>query len=215
MVTGMLVIPAIAIAWTALPEKSRELASFLFPEWIAAEAESPEAFPEAPRYLASEGERSEERPLDFSSPIDALQSNDIAALSTEFPLRSSNGDSPSANVAPRPVSAVASGARRFEETSIRQVPLEKGIYHQAPAPGALAVGEQNRFARLEKELVALGATYYRLETWGNRREWYRFSCFATPRGEASSYTRPFESLDRDPIRAIEKVLQQIRSWKGR
>jgi hypothetical protein len=245
MLTGIVVIPLIAIAWTALPETSREIAAHLFPEWISPEAEEEAPLPEAPRYSVNEDstDSSRARPLGFSSPIEALQTSNVADREGHFPSPSLEGlsrngapDTMGRPLAATPNSRVLANASEtprsfpadrgsteaatrmsrtgFEETSAREIPLEKGIYREKPAPGALAVGEQNRFARLEKELVELGATYYRLETWGDRREWYRFSCFAAPDGNASTYTRPFESLDRDPIRAIEKVLRQIRSWKG-
>ncbi|HEV3341489.1 MAG TPA: hypothetical protein VG125_14065 [Pirellulales bacterium] len=109
--------------------------------------------------------------------------------------------------------------------------LQKTVYsqpHQEPGestsgdaaeePRALVAIERpaadNVLADGERRLRELGATYYRLETWGGEGQFYRCSCnIALATG--SRVTRHFEATEAAPSRAIEAVVQQVSAWRTR
>jgi hypothetical protein len=63
-------------------------------------------------------------------------------------------------------------------------------------------------------LKQLGATYYLLEPWGDRMDAFRFYCKVAIGGNPH-VTRSFENVDRDPLKAMGTVLQQIEDWQKR
>jgi len=70
-----------------------------------------------------------------------------------------------------------------------------------------------RFTQIQRRLRDLGATYYLLETWGDNGEQFRFHCKMPVAGNPN-YTRPFEATHRDPLAAMQKVLEQVEAWRG-
>ena len=69
------------------------------------------------------------------------------------------------------------------------------------------------FELMEQHLKALGATYYRLEKWGNRGELFRFSCYVTPLG-GGSYEKHFQSIGADAVAVMRSVIADIEAWKN-
>ena len=67
-----------------------------------------------------------------------------------------------------------------------------------------------RFDYIQKRLQGLGATYFRLETFGSDRQLYRFQC-EMPLGGAGA-VRPFESTSENALDAMESVLSEIDHW---
>lgn len=96
-----------------------------------------------------------------------------------------------------PVSKVAS-----------EVPAQQVLRESSPT----AASPQD-FESLEIRLKALGATYYRLEKWGNRGELFRFSCFVTPSGPYS-YEKHFQAIGADAITTMRSVMNEIETWKN-
>jgi hypothetical protein len=92
--------------------------------------------------------------------------------------------------------------RVASEVSIQQVSWERS--QQQPP--------QN-FELLEQYLKTLGATYYRLEKWGNRGELFRFSCFVTPL-EPHSYEKHFQAIGADAVTVMRSVIAEIEAWKS-
>jgi hypothetical protein len=88
------------------------------------------------------------------------------------------------------------------EAAVQQVMWE-------PSP---VVTPQN-FESLEQHLKALGATYYRLEKWGNRGELFRFSCFVTP-SEPYAYEKHFQAIGADAVSVMRSVIAEITAWKN-
>jgi hypothetical protein len=86
-------------------------------------------------------------------------------------------------------------------TGQRMAPVERVANR-----GALADGEQR--------LRELGATYYRLEAWGNDGSFYRCSC-SVPLAERSRATRHFESIEAAPSQAIGAVVKQVETWRAK
>jgi len=69
------------------------------------------------------------------------------------------------------------------------------------------------FESLQNRLKVLGATYYRLEKWGNRGELFRFSCFVTP-SESNAYEKHFQSIGADAVTVMRSVIADIEAWKA-
>jgi hypothetical protein len=59
----------------------------------------------------------------------------------------------------------------------------------------------------------LGATYYLLETWGDRGQLYRFYCKMAVGGNPD-YSRYFEATDADALAAMDKVLREVEDWRA-
>jgi hypothetical protein len=71
----------------------------------------------------------------------------------------------------------------------------------------------DHFTAIQQRLRRLGATYYRLETWGERGDQFRFQCRVVF-GEAPGLVRDFEAVDREPVQAMAKVLWQVQTWRS-
>ena len=93
-----------------------------------------------------------------------------------------------------------------------EVPLQQSIQQAAWEPARATASPQN-FDPLELRLKALGATYYRLEKWGNRGELFRFSCFVTP-SEPHTYEKHFQAIGTDAVTTIRSVIAEIETWKN-
>lgn len=63
-------------------------------------------------------------------------------------------------------------------------------------------------------LQQLGAVEYALEKWGRTGELYRFRCLVALAG-SRSYQKHFQAVDRDGGRAVERVVEQVGSWRAR
>jgi hypothetical protein len=61
-------------------------------------------------------------------------------------------------------------------------------------------------------LQRLGAVEYALEKWGDSGRLYRFHCVVAADGR-HSYRRHFASVSEDGARAVDDVIQQVRSWQ--
>jgi len=90
--------------------------------------------------------------------------------------------------------------------------------HVTPPAGELpadvtSTGQVDTFTHIQHRLRALGATYYLLESWGDRRQLYRFYCKMAVGGNPN-YTRYFEATDTAPLRAMANVLQQVEAWQA-
>jgi hypothetical protein len=89
--------------------------------------------------------------------------------------------------------------------------------NSAPARGAAtddARGSRavDQFMYIQQRLRELGANYYLLENWGDQGECYRFHCRVAVAGNAD-FTRHFECTDRDPLRAMTRVLGDVETWR--
>lgn len=90
------------------------------------------------------------------------------------------------------------------------------------APGVPAVGgnaspalmsSAEAFLAIQERLRRLGATYYRLESWGSQQPLFRFQC-EMALDESPHLTQHFEATDGDPLRAMSKVLAEVETWKA-
>ena len=72
---------------------------------------------------------------------------------------------------------------------------------------------RDRFTELERRLRELGATQYRLETWGAHGELFRFRCWMAI-SATERYNRFFVVTDPDALTAFEKVLAEVEQWRA-
>lgn len=78
-------------------------------------------------------------------------------------------------------------------------------------PPAESAIDSIHFDALQKRLQDLGAAYFRLEDTGSSQARYRFHC-EVPLPGNSTYQRPFEQEDMDPLRAMERVVAEVEVW---
>ncbi len=96
--------------------------------------------------------------------------------------------------------------------------VKQQFSYPAGADPAAATGQTqpvdrfDRFTAIERKLREYGASYYLLETLGNEGE-YRFHCRMAV-SQNPNYSRHFEATDRDPIRAMNTVLERVEAWRS-
>jgi hypothetical protein len=92
-----------------------------------------------------------------------------------------------------------------------ELAADKSSPAAGPAPGQTAVSG-DPFNHVQDRLRQLGATYYLLESWGGQQQLYRFYCRMAVGGNPN-YTRYFEAIDAQPLKAMSQVLDQVESWR--
>ena len=81
-----------------------------------------------------------------------------------------------------------------------------------PVVQNVGLSSQQQFPRLITELETLGVTYYHLEKWGSSGELFRFFCYVASM-EPYNYQKPFQAVDSNEIRAMERVITEIKAWR--
>lgn len=84
-----------------------------------------------------------------------------------------------------------------------------------PSPDNERALVSGRSQQMEEELHNLGATYYRMESWGAGPRKYRFHCTVAIRIGLAEYSQRFEETAEDPLAALEQVLEEVRTWHAR
>ncbi|MCC9606761.1 hypothetical protein LOC68_16240 [Blastopirellula sp. JC732] len=69
-----------------------------------------------------------------------------------------------------------------------------------------------RSSELEDQLQQMGASYYRLEAWGENPRIYRFHCMAKVRYAGKEESKRFEATAEHPIDAMQKTLELLHQW---
>ncbi len=139
--------------------------------------------------------------------------NDFSALvpaTTSLPLPDVSVVSPS------------SSSTAFHQSPISQasfagavpsVPVADPYFAANPAPLTEETELQRQQARLGMEFKRLGAQFFRLQTWGNHGELYRFSCYVSaPRND--QYQKHFQAIDADSVQAMRRVLDEVKTWRA-
>jgi hypothetical protein len=95
---------------------------------------------------------------------------------------------------------------------------EGALSHVGRAPGdhpapAQPFVETPQAKDIQRRLREWGASYYALETWGARGEFYRFHARMAA-GHGASYVRHFDAIDRDAVQAMASVLDQVKRWRA-
>ncbi len=78
-------------------------------------------------------------------------------------------------------------------------------------PAGKGDAQADRFSQIQSRLRQLGAVYYRLETWGDRPQGFRFHCQMGIEGQ-SRLAQQFEATDTVAVRAMQRVLAEVESW---
>jgi len=92
-------------------------------------------------------------------------------------------------------------------TAIQQVSWE-----QHPSAESLHELPQD-FESLKIRLDALGATYYKIEKWGNRGGLFRISCFVAL-SENHAHTKHFQAIGSDVVTVMQTVIADIERWRN-
>lgn len=102
----------------------------------------------------------------------------------------------------------------YSPPPVQPAPAPADVGSDAPlASLTRPAGPNDSFARSERRLRELGATHYRLETWGAEGEFYRCTC-NIPVRPRSPAARHFESIEPAPSEAIETVIRQVERWRA-
>ena len=197
---AMISIPGVAVCWNLLPKQHSE------PESLA------EVLP-ADEPVTEESEAFDDDDSLPSLPPPVLQATPI--WMEHGPVPELNPATENDSLSLFSTSGGSAGVINQEmESQARAVPLPSSFdaLNTSTVSGA-AVAPQRSFPLLESELQALGASRYRLEKWGNRSELFRFSCYVVS-PEPYNYQKMFQEIDSDEIRVVERVIADIKSWKG-
>jgi hypothetical protein len=141
----------------------------------------------------------------YNAPINTPQ-QDRPGLSTTFPQGKDAGIGPSRGLFP-----VQAGSGTL-------LPLDRQAttsHFDDPAYQAGSGGKVSRDDQLKlvlERLGRLGATYFVLESCGDEKRQFRFFCQMSIGGNPR-VTKPFWSLDGDPLKAITGVLKQVEDWQ--
>ena len=90
---------------------------------------------------------------------------------------------------------------------------KEGAAASRSAPVADSAPPVDHYKVLEQRLRALGATQYRLETWGVSGELFRFRAMVAVAGR-TSHNRYFQATDADSLCAFERVVEQVEQWRS-
>jgi len=103
------------------------------------------------------------------------------------------------------------GTNAPEEETVWQ----KRDNEQFPASIISSDADSLSIDQLEKELDHLGATYFRLESWGSQPRTYQFHCTVMIKIGMAEYSRRFESTAGTPAQAMQNVRNLVVDWHQR
>lgn len=227
MLICLIAIPLSALFGTRLPDLVQRL---LDQQSDKTRVETWDSLAEAPEFEATaspgpwaggpnsairEG-RARDLPTDFPSGEGAPES--VASIGKMADRRKSEGGFLPAG---RSLGERASSASRMEYS--RAIPAN----YQSPLEPTAVSGTAGRpaesppqpfeptdqFARIQERLRRLGATYYVLETWGDRGQYYHFHA-RMALGPGEDAVRHFDATDADPLAAMARVLGEVERWRG-
>jgi len=98
------------------------------------------------------------------------------------------------------------------ESPVEAMPTSDAVGWPAESPPQ-PFEATDRFAGIQQRLRELGATYYVLETWGDRGEYYRFHA-RMALGTGEDHVRHFDATDTDPLAAMARVLSEVERWRA-
>ena len=199
MLLFLIAVPLLAIFGRSLPDVIRVVVERHL-GWKPAEARIASALEGAPRF----GEPLQGRPQQASQPgadnsyqaPRALASTLQApgpALSTGFPQARSASPQPPGQSVNFEVQPAADARTQPNAPTNSEVP---------PNPD-----------EIQERLKQLGATWYRLDQWGDSGELYRFACRMEV-SPGSNLDRHFESVAQTPDEALIGVLRQVEQWRS-
>jgi hypothetical protein len=222
MMVCLIAIPLVALFGTSLPDVVKAVKEGRWPTLTGAvHALLPTHNPDQDQ---NRNQNALEEPAKFEPAGEPLPTGPAAMLAGPANINAA------APAAPLPIAAAGASdpppmaPRWTAESTPRQTPAvvpagyEAAIgapAHAAPSalPAATTSKPADPFLRTQQRLQQLGATYYLLESWGGQQQLYRFYCKMAVGGNPN-YTRYFEAIESDPLRAMSEVLGQVESWRA-
>jgi hypothetical protein len=213
MLSCLIIVPMAAIFGSAFPDVVKSVLVDRIVEWATGKA---------PPSKTGAGDD----PFGTVAPAPTPTAGATPSEAPRWPA--AGGDAWQVPASPPPtggvVPAVAFGEPSTgNQQAVHVAPAEASPYRTAAAsvpqaashPGASDPRplQPDPFTSMERKLREYGATYYLLETWGNNGELFRFHCKMAI-GNNPNYTRHFEATDRDALRAMSQVLEQVESWRS-
>lgn len=232
-IASLIAIPAIAVVGVSAPRAMRSANRAYKPIVEPAASET------AP---APESTESTEIVDETTTPPSPAAPRNVLPLPARKSPAFWNSDAPPVRPAPAEPAKLddrATGGDSAPEGEIRQTAYEEHAGQAAASPkdtplrlrptgarltngrdasvednGPPATDAPDGFSVLERRLRELGATQYRLETWGEEGSLFRFRCLmAVP--DRPAHNRYFEATDAEALRAMQRVLAQVERWRGR
>jgi hypothetical protein len=197
MLACLVVIPLVALFGNSLPDVVTDLVERVRGKWAFAV----DSLDSAPQFSTADATARPTMPPPLSDGSRVcLPSGDP---SSRWPGNAAATPAdPATNSKPVPFATAADAAVPVGYNAPIGVPMG----NNASAGGA--------FVEIQERLRGLGATYYRLESWGAEQRLFRFQCAMTL-GGSPNLTQHFEATDIDPLRAMGKVLADVEAWKTR
>jgi hypothetical protein len=112
----------------------------------------------------------------------------------------------------QPLTVDPQGAPGTEEPRSAAAPAPVGALPASAGPRAPA----ERCSEITSELCRLGAAYFRLESWADEPQVFRFQCTLPLIGASTPETtgyRTFEASAADPATAMQRVLADVQAWQ--
>lgn len=191
--TGAVAGGNVAPPWKGNSANTSETSSPLAQRWSSPSAASigpaNEARASNPAGNYAGGNSTDVMPASYNLPVDAH-------LAGQNPGMSANTRNPL---------AAAPGVANL-------TPMDRGPAGSANASGR-ASAAADPFTYVHNRLIALGATYYVLESLGDQKREYRFLCKMAV-GGSDQFTKAFWCVDADPKSAMMNVLKQVEGWRG-
>jgi hypothetical protein len=147
--------------------------------------------------------------LDTAAVSAREQGGDAPLFKADIPNAAGVPDSPGADYENDGAAWPRNGPRQAEPPRLPHDmrTMQASFNEPAPLHGGAGVG---RFEQIQNRLQALGATYFRLETFGSDRKLYRFQCEMPI--VAAGAVQHFEATSENPLFAMESVLVEIDRW---
>jgi hypothetical protein len=230
MLTCILLIPLAAISGTSFPSVVKAIQNGRWPtlaDFRGPSENSKAGLSEAPRFNASSTVSSPQPGVSTQAfPRSSAPTSAVVPANYETPIANSPGQSTSfpQNNGPEnrdrtaPSEFARSGLEnRFSTQSERTQGgrATEGANSASSVPQLPASGHSDPDATIKAihtRLKQLGATYYLLEPCGDRMESFRCFCKVAVGGNPH-FTRNFQQIDADPVKAMTMVLQQIEDWQ--
>ena len=234
-----LAFPLVAMFGTSLLEKAKNvLEGQLFGEARPAREQLSEAPPFRPAQIAGKPDSQPNQAASnhsvrgsFENPAQKGATSEpqrLAESASQGDLSRGRGGDNTSPLASVPASALGSWQR--EEGGVIQVGYEaresegsrartqQATHVQEPLAASSQLPEMpaasvDQFRHAQERLQQLGATYYRLETWGTGGQRFRFQC-RVPCRTNPTCERHFEATDSDALQAMGRVVSDVQQWLG-
>jgi hypothetical protein len=231
MLVCLILIPVAAFCGMSFPAVVKSIQAGRWPtlaDFRGPSAQPPKQPAEVPRYSPPAPQNGDSREAGSSGRTGGLetrqadaaraevqQANYIAPVSRQNDIASF--DKPDSSTSfPQNQDRVARGLSGAGQGSGDRTALEESgrtTNDKYSQEGKSASASENQLANVVNRLHEMGVTYFVLEPCSDKKDSYRFFCKMSIGGNPQ-VTRPFWSLDSDPLKAMTRVLRQVEDWKN-